>query len=71
MRRWGGCVNLRVETHHSCELITAMTELLRKCGGLAPAWGWSYQNANLSAGNGAFVRVKNADSVYAVLHLFH
>jgi hypothetical protein len=44
---------------------------LRKCGGLAPAWGWSYQNANLSAGNGAFVRVKNADSVYAVLHLFH
>jgi hypothetical protein len=34
MRRWGGCVNLRVETHHSCTLITAVTEPLRKCWGL-------------------------------------
>jgi hypothetical protein len=39
--------------------------------GLALAWGRGCQNANSPAGDGAFVRVKNADSVYAILHLFH
>jgi hypothetical protein len=39
MQRWRECVNLRVESALQMDvrrtLITAMTELLRMCGGLA------------------------------------